>query len=152
MPRAGKGDRAVVPTVYQLKVSLVGARPPIWHRLEVPGNANLGWLHAVIQVAMGWTNSHLHQFIVGEMQISDPEFELDEFEDSPETYNEHRTTIQDIAPRVGSKFMYEYDFGDGWRHQITVEKILEEGAKPDRIAGCRRREDRRRGAATGCSR
>ncbi|MEI8190589.1 MAG: plasmid pRiA4b ORF-3 family protein, partial [candidate division NC10 bacterium] len=49
--------------IYHLKVSLKGVAPLIWRRLQVPGNANLGWLHAVIQVAMGWTNSHLHQFV-----------------------------------------------------------------------------------------
>jgi hypothetical protein len=52
--------------LYQLKVVLLGVAPPVWRRLHVPGNAKLDWLHAALQVAVGWTNSHLHQFTVGE--------------------------------------------------------------------------------------
>jgi len=44
---------------YDLKIVLLGAEPLIWRRLRVPGSANLGWLHAVLPVAIGWTNSHL---------------------------------------------------------------------------------------------
>ncbi len=54
-PTAGKAS----PSPYHLKLVLIGTAPPVWRRLRVPGNANLGWLHAVLQVAMGWTNSHL---------------------------------------------------------------------------------------------
>ncbi|MFH1039551.1 MAG: plasmid pRiA4b ORF-3 family protein [PVC group bacterium] len=50
--------------IYQLKISLDRIRPLVWRRLLVRGDANLGFLHAVIQVALGWTNSHLHQFII----------------------------------------------------------------------------------------
>jgi hypothetical protein len=134
MPR-GTRKEAALPAVYQLKVTLAGARPPIW-RLQVPDNANLGWLHAVIQVAMGWTNSHLHQFHVGSMQISDPSFELDELEGSPKTHDENKTRIGDVAPRVGSKLVYEYDFGDSWVHHIAVEKILEPDPQSARVARC----------------
>ena len=49
--------------MYQLKVTLPDLR--VWRRLRVRGDVNLGLLHAVIQVAMGWTNSHLHQFTIG---------------------------------------------------------------------------------------
>ena len=102
----------------------------IWRRLQVPGDANLGWLHAVIQVAMGWTNSHLHQFVVGKQLYSDPSFDLDEFEDEPRVLDENTTAISEVAPRVKSTFVYEYDFGDSWDHRITVEKILD----PDHAA------------------
>src|SRR5512138_804506 len=56
--------------IYCLKVVLLGSKPPIWRRLHVPGNANLGWLHAVLQVAMGWTNSHLHHFLTADARYS----------------------------------------------------------------------------------
>jgi len=59
---AGKANAPI----YQLKVVLLGSAMPIWRRLHVPADAKLDWLHAVLQVAMGWTNSHLHQFKVGE--------------------------------------------------------------------------------------
>ena len=52
--------------IYQIKVTLLGTDPPIWRRLLVPGNVNLYELHAIIQLGMGWTNSHLHMFRIGE--------------------------------------------------------------------------------------
>ena len=117
-------DATPVP-IYHLKVSLKGVAPPIWRRLQVPGNANLGWLHAVIQVAMGWTNSHLHQFVIGKRLYSDPSFDLDELEDDPGVFDENATAMAEVAPRVKSTFVYEYDFGDSWDHRIVVEKILD---------------------------
>ncbi|NNN04814.1 MAG: plasmid pRiA4b ORF-3 family protein [Elusimicrobia bacterium] len=75
---------------YQLKVTLDGIEPPIWRRLLVPGDINLLKLHEVLQVAMGWTNSHLHQFIVGDAYyvISD-----EKFESSSESKDERRYTL-----------------------------------------------------------
>ena len=49
-------------TAYQLKIALRGSKPPIWRRILVPGDITLDVLHNVIQIAMGWTNSHLHSF------------------------------------------------------------------------------------------
>jgi hypothetical protein len=115
---AGRGS------IYHLKITLAEVKPPIWRRLRVPGEANLGWLHAVIQVAMGWTNSHLHQFTSGGTVYSDPGFDLDEFEDDPKVFDERQATLQKIAPKLKSVLVYEYDFGDSWDHFITVEKIL----------------------------
>jgi hypothetical protein len=123
-------------STYHLKITLEGTKPPIWRRLQVPSNANLGWLHAVIQVAMGWTNSHLHQLIVGERMYSDPTFELAEFEGDPEVFDANKTVIHEIAPRVKSAFVYEYDFGDSWEHRVTVEKILDPDPGTPRIAQC----------------
>ena len=85
-------------STYHLKVSLEGIEPTIWRRLQVPGNASLGWLHAVVQVAMGWTNSHLHQFVVGKQIYSDPSFDLDEFEDEPRVLDEDATAIRESHP------------------------------------------------------
>jgi hypothetical protein len=115
--------KAGVP-LYHLKVVLNGTKPLIWRRLQVPGNANLGWLHAAIQVAMGWTNSHLHQFRIGGQVCSDPAFQLGEPEDDPPVLDETKTILMKVAPRARAVVGYEYDFGDSWEHQITVEKIL----------------------------
>ena len=121
IPVAGRGS------VYHLNIILAEVKPPIWRRLRVPGEANLGWLHAVIQVAMGWTNSHLHQFTSGGTVYSDPGFDLDEFEGDPKTFDEREATLQKIASKLNSALVYEYDFGDSWDHFITVEKILPAG-------------------------
>ena len=109
---------------YQLKVVLSGAKPSIWRRLQVPGNANLGWLHAVLQVAMGWTNSHLHHFLTRDARYSDPRFDQDMDFDVKPNRDETRATLAQIAPAEGARLRYEYDFGDSWEHKITVEKIL----------------------------
>ncbi|HUU13151.1 MAG TPA: plasmid pRiA4b ORF-3 family protein [Terriglobia bacterium] len=105
-------------TVYQVKVELMESGPPIWRRLLVPGEATLASFHEILQVAMGWTNSHLHQFEIHGCDYSDPEFELEDAEDEGEY------TLSQIAPQVPDRFIYMYDFGDGWKHVVRVEKIL----------------------------
>ena len=116
-------DKATAP-IYQLKVVLLGSTPLVWRRLQVPGDAKLDWLHAVLQVAMGWTNSHLHQFKVGDACYSDTRYYVAEFEDDPEILEERKFGLTQIAPREQDVLLYEYDFGDSWAHEITVEKIL----------------------------
>ena len=110
--------------IYQLNVVLLGAKPSIWRRLQVPGNANLGWLHAVLQVAMGWTNSHLHQFRLGEDCYSDTSSHYAEFEGDQEILEEHKFALQQLVSKEKDRLVYEYDFGDSWGHDVVVEKIL----------------------------
>ena len=115
LPGAGDGF------VHTLKVSLQGVRPPIWRRILVPSDFTLAQLHDVLQEAMGWTNSHLHQFEVGDMLYSDPTFELEEVDLDME--DESSITVAEALPRQGSWAVYEYDFGDGWKHLLLVEKV-----------------------------
>jgi hypothetical protein len=122
--------------IYHLKITLDAVEPPIWRRLQAPGDATLGWLHAVIQVAMGWTNSHLHQFAVGETTFSDPSCAHDDYEDSPKVLDENQATLQQVAPKLKCVLGYEYDFGDSWQHLIAVEKILPPDPAAARIAHC----------------
>ena len=114
----------------------VGSEPPIWRMLQVPGDANLGWFHAVLQVAMGWTNSHLHQFLTRDARYSDPRCVEDTgFDDEPNR-NEAEATLAQIAPDEGARFRYEYDFGDSWEHEITVARILPPDASGTTAAIC----------------
>lgn len=128
----GKGSAPI----YQLKVVLLGSEPPIWRRLQVPGDAKLDWLHAVLQIAIGWTNSHLHQFRVGEDCYSDTRHNFAEYEGDPEILEARKFTLRQIAPRAQDTFSYEYDFGDSWEHEITVDKILPPDAAAAAIALC----------------
>ncbi len=125
-----------VADAYQLKVTLDGIAPPIWRRLEVPGDIDLEKLNEVIQVAMGWTNSHLHQFIVGDTYYGIPDDELD---DPMEAKDERRYTLARIAKKTGDGFVYQYDFGDNWEHLIVVEGIRtsETPVVPSCLAGDR---------------
>lgn len=110
--------------VYQIKVTLRGSRPPIWRRFQVPGDVTLYRLHRVLQVVMGWTDSHLHQFIVNEIyyRMPDPD---DIPSERFEVRDERRARLQALAPQVPFKFVYEYDFGDSWRHELLVEAVQE---------------------------
>jgi hypothetical protein len=104
--------------VYQIKITLQDSKPPIWRRLLVMESVSLYKLHQIFQVAMGWTDSHLHQFIVGEKYYGIPSSE-----DWRPVLDERRYRLNQIAPAENSKFIYEYDFGDSWGHVILVEKI-----------------------------
>jgi hypothetical protein len=127
--------KSATPT-YQLRIVLPGSKPGIWRRLLVPGDANLGWLHAVVQTAVGWTNSHLHHFLTEDARYSDPRHNEDAgLGDEPDR-DEAKTTLMQIAPRKGVSFGYEYDFGDSWEHEIMVEKILPAGTGPANSALC----------------
>ena len=121
--------------IYELKLEMLEVEPLIWRRLLVPGSITLAQLHEVIQTAMGWTNSHLHEFVVGEHSYSDPEFEIDE------ARSEYRYRLARLAPRVRNTIAYLYDFGDGWEHQIRVERIIEDDkrypGRPVCLAGAR---------------
>jgi hypothetical protein len=133
-----KSQRGVprdVPT-YQLKIVLSGLRPPIWRRVLVRGDIPLGLLHAVVQVAMGWTNNHLHQFVAGERYYSDPAFGLEDYFGEPQTLDENQVTLRQVAPHQKDAFLYEYDFGDSWQHAIRVEKILAQNRPATAFAEC----------------
>ncbi|MEE4310301.1 MAG: plasmid pRiA4b ORF-3 family protein [candidate division KSB1 bacterium] len=105
--------------VFQIKVTLRDSKPPIWRRLLISGSNSLFDLHKIIQLSMGWTNSHLHQFIIKGDIYSIP------FEEDLEPVMDVRDCrIEKIALSERSKFVYEYDFGDSWIHDIVVEKIL----------------------------
>jgi hypothetical protein len=105
--------------IYQLKITLEAIRPPIWRRVQVPGTILLPHLHRLIQAVMGWDDAHLHAFQVGDTSYGQPDSELDDW-----MQDERRIRLAQIAPAEKSKFRYEYDFGDDWRHMVVVEKIL----------------------------
>lgn len=106
-------------TIYQLKVTLRGSKPPIWRRLVVSDQTTLGKLHDILQIAMGWTDSHLHLFSIGGVNYGAP---------SPDDWepiqDERRVKLQSVVGAEKAKFRYEYDFGDGWEHEIVVEKMI----------------------------
>ncbi len=104
--------------VMQLKLSLRGvSKPPVWRRLLVPADIRLDRLHDVIQTAIGWTDTHLHVFSTrsGEYGIPDPELGY---------RNEHNARLAQFLQQPGDRIHYSYDFGDGWEHDIVLEKRL----------------------------
>jgi hypothetical protein len=108
--------------IYQIKVTLEYSKPPIWRRIQVPGDVNLRKLHRILQEVMGWSDYHLHQFIVGETYYGEPHPDYEGF--GFQMRDEKRVKLAQIVPAEKFKFFYEYDFGDSWEHQLLVEKIL----------------------------
>lgn len=119
--------------IYQLKVELMGSEPPIWRRFEVPADIWLEQLHRVLQVVMGWTNSHLHAF---EKDGKTYGTNLEECEIG--CVNERLTRVSEVLKTVGASLDYEYDFGDGWEHRITLEAVRDDGSWTARVLEGRR--------------
>jgi hypothetical protein len=109
--------------IYQIKVTLLGTRPPIWRRLLVPAAMTLGQLHGVIQAAMGWEDCHLHEFRIGQRRFGMPD-PLDRSMGLSEALDERKVRLCNVLGKVGAKAVYTYDFGDGWEHSLVVEKLL----------------------------
>src|SRR5690349_15617669 len=115
--------------VYHLHISLLEIEPVIWRRVQVPAGISLRKLHDVIQAAMGWTNSHLHEFIVGTDRFGRTEPRA---EPPPEVKSDRAATLERVAVRVGSELAYNYDFGDDWDHRVLVESIVSAGVAAHR--------------------
>jgi hypothetical protein len=120
----GIGSIPASERIYQFKITLLESQPPIWRRIQV-GNCTLDKLHERIQTAMGWTNSHLHEFEINGERYGDPYLLDDGFEDF-HCIDSTVTKISDILPKSGRRFsfQYEYDFGDRWEHEVLFEGCL----------------------------
>jgi hypothetical protein len=99
----------------QLLVELDEVTPTVWRRILVPTGIRMARLHDMIQAAMGWTNSHLHAYTVGNTRIGMC------FDEHPEGEIDEQTVTVLQALRGQKSFSYEYDFGDGWGHTVTIE-------------------------------
>jgi hypothetical protein len=105
--------------VYQLKITLRDVSPLVWRRLLVRSDTSIAQLHDTVQIVMGWENMHLHQFCIhGKAFGVERECGIT-FVDNP-----HRATLADFKLRKGEKFVYEYDMGDFWEHDIRLEQTL----------------------------
>jgi hypothetical protein len=124
---ASRAIRAAAPAAYpllQLKVTLAATRPPIWRRLRVSGSMTLADLHEVLQIALGWTNRHLHLFRAGGRIYGDPSLELE-----TTLVDERHTPVGALLQRPGERIHYEYDLGDSWIHLIQVEELAPASAE-----------------------
>lgn len=122
-------------SLYELRVQLKDIEPPVWRELRVPRRMTLDELHEVLQVAMGWTNSHLYLFHAGGKKYGepDPDPNWEKVQDSA------RTTLEDIVTEAGQSFVYEYDLGDSWMHEVTVSGSVEAAGneRPRCLGGAR---------------
>lgn len=102
--------------LYLLRVQLLDIEPEIWRRFVVPACITMERLHDVIQIVMGWTDSHLHAFTIGNKRYTEyPEFKEDGLECG-------KYRLGDIIKQKGRTFGYLYDFGDSWNHNLVLEE------------------------------
>jgi hypothetical protein len=113
----------------QFKITLQDIEPPIWRRIIVPGNYTFWDFHVAIQDSMGWTDSHLHSFKLTPNSKSFIGIPSPDGDDFVKVKAGWEIKLKDIFNKKGKKILYEYDFGDGWEHEIAFEKEIEKEIK-----------------------
>ncbi|MGB3209193.1 MAG: plasmid pRiA4b ORF-3 family protein [Desulforhopalus sp.] len=116
-----KNDDKQVPS-YLLHISIVFSDPLIWRRVQVPGTYTLAQLHDIIQLSMGWTDSHVHQFLVGKIS-----YEPTMKSNTPRVskrFDEHKYRLHSLEEGMRFMFSYIYDAGEGWEHEIRLEEVI----------------------------
>ena len=116
--------------ILQLKATLIATDPPVWRRILVPAEYSFANLHAALQDAFGWTDSHLHHFLTANpfkrnaayKRISLPMPDIDLPDEEP-SLDELKEKISEWLVKPEDTVYYEYDFGDSWMHEIKLEKI-----------------------------
>jgi hypothetical protein len=107
-------------SIYQLKIKLKGTKkPPVWRQVQVPSDITFWELHMIIQGAMGWYNAHLHQFY-----LTNPNDAIGIPSDFDDMLDGSKIKITRWLKAEKDKVNYEYDFGDGWEHEVVLEKVL----------------------------
>lgn len=104
--------------VYAIKVTLLGTRPPVWRRILVERDISLRNLHRTLQTMMGWSNSHLHQFVLPRQKNSYTKHGL-----GTNNIVRENARLGDLICTAGARLLYEYDFGDGWQHELGDESF-----------------------------
>ena len=115
--------------ILQFKITLNESKPLIWRRIQIESNSTFLELHIAIQLAMGWTNSHLFEFMNSEKNFVLPNEENDL--DDTEKLNAFEERIENHFKEAGDEITYIYDFGDSWEHNVVLEKTIssQEGIK-----------------------
>jgi Plasmid pRiA4b ORF-3-like protein len=104
------------PPTYLLKITLVEIKPPIWRLIQVPSTMLLCCLHDALQPVFGWTDSHLHSFEKDGKYWGIPDYD--------DLIDESNVRLSKMLKAEGDSMIYVYDFGDNWRHEIILEKII----------------------------
>ena len=110
-----QGERVV----YEIKVTLKGIRPSIWRRIQTTGDTLLWGLHSILQAVMGWAEEHPHRFLIGGTCYDEAGVPS-----VLEVVDEESARLSDVICTEGEKFLCEYGAGNGWNHEVLIEKIL----------------------------
>ncbi len=123
-PRAvARRVAALTAMQVQLKIELRHVKPLVWRRLLVPESVTLAKLHVILQWAMGWTNSHLHEYEIAHRRYGVPNDE-DDWPGAAPLIDERRMRLKPLIEDGLRRFTYQYDFGDSWEHVIKVEDLV----------------------------
>ncbi len=118
---------------WQLRVELLEVAPTVWRRLLVPESITLPKLHRVLQIALGWTNSHLHEFVIRGVRYSDPD---PDWADELRHVDERGIVLEKALGADARCFDYVYDFGDDWHHVVLLEDRHPQGTQAPSSISC----------------
>jgi hypothetical protein len=126
VPQRRRRRRVKDPFGVTVRVDLVGAKPPVWRRLELPSTLRLDQLHGVLQAVFDWTDSHLHRFVLDDEAWGDGEkylcpYDVEEGEDDGVPASDVR--LDEVLAATGDVLTYLYDYGDDWHHRLVVEQV-----------------------------
>src|SRR5919199_3374931 len=118
---------SLAPSVYQLRIVLQGISPLVWRRLLVPSETTLADFHETVQTSFGWSGESRHRFLVHRREYA---------ADSPpwSSHEARAVRLGDLGLRESERFVYEYDLGDRWIHDVRVERLV--GTEPRRHPHC----------------
>jgi len=118
--------RRAYSNVLQFKITLLETDPPVWRRIQVPEYYTFYDLHVAIQDAIGWLDSHLHDFKIQprrraclDIRIESP-FALDDLEEAAPLLTTE-VAVADFIQEPGDRALYAYDYGDDWQHDVLFE-------------------------------
>lgn len=106
--------------IHELRVALLDLAPAIWRRVQVPAGISLDRLHRVIQAAMGWHREHLYEFTIGGVRYGLPDRDF-----GRKIVDARRIRVTRIGRAPGARCRYLYDFGEGWEHEVALERVLD---------------------------
>lgn len=129
-PAAARSVEKLLAVDVQLRVELKHVKPHVWRRVIVPETVTLAKLHTILQAAMGWSDSHLHEYEIAGRRygIPDPDWPTSE-----PVLHERRVKLKALVEGRIRRFVYHYDFGDDWEHEVTLEDILAPKAGQPRV-------------------
>ncbi|HEV7665446.1 MAG TPA: plasmid pRiA4b ORF-3 family protein, partial [Chloroflexota bacterium] len=107
-------------SILQLKCTLKRVKPPIWRRLLVRSDTRLDQLHHILQLVMGWSDSHLYEFVANGVAVGNADEDW-----SDDVEHELDVNLADVVSVAGDRLLYRYDFGDGWECDLVLEDVLD---------------------------
>lgn len=119
----------MIEPVARLRISLQDVEPAIWRRVDMPVSATLFTLHTVIQAVMRWQDAHLFEFVVGDRVYGEPH--RDDALDGRKVYRAKGFRLKQLLDRGIERFLYVYDFGDDWRHDVVIDDVRDGDADTD---------------------